>query len=465
MRIDMFVYNRCTTDARVLKEARTLAEAGHRVRIVAVLDATTEPLEECDGFRIVRIDRDPVHYRVLRFTRATGRFRRRGVATFKRAARRFGRRLIRGLRALVGRGAPDEGAGPVAPRRRGRGLTVALAPFALLARGLDLAMRGVTVVAQGARGAGRRLLLAPHKPLMFLDYYARAYRLVRADPPDALHAHDLNTLPVAAALAKRTGLPLTYDAHELYPEISTLSQREAATWGFLERRLAGRADHVVTVCDSIAGEIEHRYGVTRPTVLLNCPLAGGANGGSASKPDPPVILYQGGFAPHRGLDTLVRSAHELERGTIVLMGWGRLEDDLRELIAREGLDDRVRITGPVPRDQVVAHAAGATIGVIPYEPVGLNNTYTTPNKLFDYMAAGLPIAASRLPELTRFVEQGEIGLTFTPGDPAALSGAINEMLADPVRYAQMRERAQEAAHRYTWERESSKLLALYEGVR
>jgi glycosyltransferase involved in cell wall biosynthesis len=176
----------------------------------------------------------------------------------------------------------------------------------------------------------------------------------------------------------------------------------------------------------------------------------------------PVVLYQGGFAPHRGLPTLVRSAHELERGTIVLMGWGRLEDELRALIAREDLADRVRIVAPVPPGDVVAYAAGAAIGVIPYEPVGLNNTYTTPNKLFDYMAAGLPVAASRLPELIRFVEQGEIGLTFAPGDPTSLAGALNKILADPERYARMRKRAQVAARRYTWERESRKLLALYE---
>ena len=143
------------------------------------------------------------------------------------------------------------------------------------------------------------------------------------------------------------------------------------------------------------------------------------------------------------------------------MGWGRLEEELLELIAAEGLEDRVRIVSPAPQAEVVAYAAGATIGVIPYEPVGLNNTFTTPNKLFDYMAAGLPVAASRLPELTRFVEHGEIGLTFSPGDPASLAAALNEMLADPERYGRMRERAREAGRRYTWERESRKLLDLY----
>jgi len=457
MRIDMFVYNRCTTDARVLKEAGTLTGAGHRVRIVAVLDATTAPVEERDGIRIVRIDRNPLHYRVLRGARIAGRLWRRPLAM----ARQHG-----------------------AAADPGRGAALAAAPLALLARGLRLVWRAGAAAASPFKRAGRRLLLLPHKPLMFFDYYWRAYHLVRADPPQALHAHDLNTLPVAAALAVRLRLPLTYDTHELYPEMSTLSPREAATWRFLERRLAKRADHVVTVCDSIAAEIERRYRVPRPTVLLNCPLEASATGNGAAAwagetglaggtdllqarvgldgSGEPLVLYQGGFSPHRGLATLVRSAHELERGTIVLMGWGRLEDELRELIVREDLGDRVRITGPVPPEEVVAYAAGASLGVIPYEPVGLNNTYTTPNKMFDFMAAGLPMAVSRLPELTRFVEQGEMGLTFRPGDPAALAEAINKILADPEDYRQMRKRAQEAARRYTWEQQSPKLLALYE---
>jgi glycosyltransferase involved in cell wall biosynthesis len=448
MRIDMFVYNHCTNDARVLKEARTLSEAGHRVRIVAVLDAATVPVEDRDGFRIVRIDRDPLHYRALRAAQAAGRLWRRPLAAMTQEDS--------ATRAVV----------------------VAAAPLALLVRGLRLLWRAGAAASRPLKRSGRRLLLVPHKPLMFFDYYHRAYRLVRASPPEALHAHDLNTLPVAAALARRLRLPLTYDAHELYPEMSTLSEREAATWRWLERRLAGRADNVLTVCDSIAGELEQRYGVRRPTVLLNCPVGGGENGDEAVETAvgatdmlraragldgraEPIVLYQGGFTPHRGLQTLVRSAGELVRGRIVLMGWGRLEEELRELVLQEGIGDRVRIVDPVPPAELVAYAAGASIGVIPYEPVGLNNTYTTPNKLFDYMAAGLPVVASRLPELTRFVEQGGMGLSFTPGDPTSLATALNEILVDPERYARMRARAREAALRYTWERESPKLLALY----
>lgn len=443
----MFVYNRCTTDARVLKEAGSLTAAGHGVRIVAVLDATTAPFEDREGFRIVRIDRDPVHYRLLRGMRRVTRLVRLGAAETS-----------------------DRLESAEATRRRDLS-SLLFAPAAIAVRLVKPLWRPFSSAMRAFEAVTRRLLLAPHKPLMFLDYYRRAYALVRDDPPEALHAHDLNTLPVAAVLSWRLRLPLVYDAHELYPEISTLSPREAAIWRFLERRLAKRATSILTVCDSIAEEIERRNDVPRPTVLLNCPAApatppAGRNllrEALAIDEDEPILLYQGGFAPHRGLPTAVLAAHELERGTVVLMGWGRLEEDLRGLVSREGLEERVLITGPVPREQVVAHAAGATIGVIPYEPVGLNNTYTTPNKLFDYMAAGLPVAASALPELVRFVEGGEMGLTFEPGNPGALAEAINLILGDPGRIVGMRHQSREMGRRYTWERESRKLLSLYGG--
>lgn len=456
MRIDMLVYNRCTSDARVLKEAGTLARAGHDVRIVAVRDETTVEAERREGFRIARIRRNPLHYRLLGATRDALRY----------AARRWGT----AAEVPVAVDPPADGPhfsdpAPLASERR-RGADEASgaagwAPWVIRAGG-----------ALGRFGYRRlrRLLVAVHKPLMFLDWYGRAYRLVVADPPQALHAHDLITLPAAVALARRLDLRLVYDAHELYPEMSTLSRRERHIWTGLERLLAPQADDVITVCESIAGELAERYGVARPEVLLNCPVRIDPPDRARSPlrtfvgdlPDgEPIVLYQGGFALHRGLPALIRAAGRLRRGVVVLMGWGTLEEELRRLVATEGLADRVRIVPPVPAPDVLAHAAGADIGVIPYEPVGLNNTYTTPNKLFDYMTAGLPVVASRLPELRRFVEGEGIGVTFTPGDPAAMAAAIQGILDDPGAAAAMRARAHAAAERYTWEGESRKLLALY----
>ncbi len=317
-----------------------------------------------------------------------------------------------------------------------------------------------------------RMLMRCHKPLMFGDWYWRSYRLLREERFDVLHAHDLITLPVAVALKRRTGARLVYDAHELYPEVSTLSKTERRVWSLLERPLIKHADDVITVCESIAGELTARYSIAAPTVVLNCPPSAAGVEHSADllrahagiDDDEPLVLYQGGFAPHRGLPQLVRAVAHLERGRLILMGWGRLEERLREIVREEALEARVTIVGPVAQDVLLAYTAGADIGVIPYEPIGLNNTYTTPNKLFEYLAVGLPVVGSHLPELARVILKWEVGLTFERVEPEFIAAPLNRLLGDPELRARMRANALLARASYTWERQAEVLLGVYDGA-
>jgi len=465
----MFVYNNCRADVRVLKEAAVLREAGHEVRIVAILDATTEPHETKDGIRVDRIDRNPPHYTLLRVSRRGRRAIRLSRARLLRATRGRLRRIARRRARLTRR---LERRYRRFTRRPAAAAPTAAAPAAARGPAAEQVVevtRLDTPTAQRQRPLLERALLVMHRPLMFMDFYLRALQLCRREPSDVYHAHDLNTLPVAVAASRATGGRLIYDAHELYTEISTLSARERFVWRQLERLLIRRADARLSVCDSIADELASRYGVPKPRVLLNCPertpavalrphalrQAAGIDGGT------PLVLYQGGFAPHRGLEQLVLAAEHMNGATLVLMGWGRIEDDLRRLVAGRRLDDRVRILPPVSQQDLLSFTAGADVGVIPYQAVGLNNFYTTPNKLFEYMAAGVPIAASRFPELIRFVEGLEIGSTFDERDPLDIARTISALLADDGAREAMRQRALDAAERFSWEREREKLVDLY----
>jgi glycosyltransferase involved in cell wall biosynthesis len=174
-----------------------------------------------------------------------------------------------------------------------------------------------------------------------------------------------------------------------------------------------------------------------------------------------IVLYQGGLAPNRGLEELVLAGRYLRGGRIVVMGSGRIAADLELLIAEHHLEDTVMLTPAVDPSEVIPYAAGADIGVIPYKGVGLNNYYTTPNKLFDYMAAELPIAGSRFPEIIRFVEGLGIGVTFDPESPREIAFALNYVLDDHSILDEMRLAAAAAADRFVWEREAEKLLAIY----
>lgn len=441
LRVGVLVYNECRRDARVLKEAATLAAAGHDVMIAAVaVDAATH-LDTRDGFRILRIRRNPPHIRLFDLlVRLTGRRPRQTMPPPARAT--------------------------VAADPTGAATKVEPPPDRPLYRRVlgAIRLRIFRILRLGMRRV--------HRPLMFVDWWIRATRALSRRELDVIHAHDVLTLPAAVAIARRTGARLIYDAHELYSEVSTLSPRERRVWQRIERALAPRADATITVCESIAVELTTRYGVVEPIVLLNCPEASvdpvpnGAlrrHAGLTGNPDP-VVLYHGGFAPNRGLETLVEAATRLDRAQLVLMGWGRLEPELHALIAARGVGDRVRIVPPVERGQLLELVADADVGVIPYKAVGLNNYYSAPNKLFELIAAGVPIAASRFPELERFVGGLGLGTLFDPDDPDDVARAIAELL-DPPRAAAARANARDAAARYTWENEAQKLVTLYESNR
>ncbi|MCA1834719.1 MAG: glycosyltransferase family 4 protein [Actinomycetota bacterium] len=289
--------------------------------------------------------------------------------------------------------------------------------------------------------------------------FARAASKVAAD---AFHAHDLNTLAAGVAAARTRGVPLVYDAHELYSELAGFSPAERRRWTAVEKALIGRASRVITVSDGIADELARRYGIERPLVLLNCPER-------PSRPIVPtesplyklrgpgemLVLYAGAMEPNRGLEQLADASRNARGWRLVMMGWGKLEDELRRR------SDRITFVEPVPPGEIVAAAAGADVGVIPYVPAGLNNTLSLPNKLFDYLHAGLAVAASDLPQIRRIVEAERAGVVFEPGNAGAIAQALDELAADRHGLARMKEASQEATARYEWGIEKQKLLDVY----
>ncbi len=151
---------------------------------------------------------------------------------------------------------------------------------------------------------------------------------------------------------------------------------------------------------------------------------------------------------------------------LVLMGTGnaRYVSSLQQLASRLGVTQRVHFLAPVPPDQVVANARSADLGVVVPQPVSLNFEVSLPNKLFQYLAAGLPVVASDFPELARVIVGHDVGVTCDPGDPQAIVGAIREVTGDPFRNEALRMNAHASCETFNWTRESSKLLATVQGL-
>jgi len=336
-------------------------------------------------------------------------------------------------------------------------------------------MEGFTILRVTPRPAAALGPAAPplRMALMLLDFYGRSFWRALTGRFDVYHAHDLVTLPLAWSAARLKGAKVLYDAHELFTEIARLGRFPRVVFAVVERLLIGRADRVITVNDSIAAELARRYRVSPPVVLMNTPRTAGVERSREKSPlrarvglspDEPLVLFQGWFQPHRGLENLVRAVRHFRRGHLVFMGWGPLRDALCNLAEHEGVQDRVHFTEGVPLGDLLSYTAGADLGAIPYLKVGLNNYFTSPNKLFEYCASGVPVVSSRFPELVKIVEGFGIGRTFDPEKPEEIAAAVSSLLDVPTALARARENVRKISDRFTWETESHKLVSIYRSL-
>ena len=299
----------------------------------------------------------------------------------------------------------------------------------------------------------------------------RAVPQAIAHQADIYHAHDLNNLPAAHAAARATGARLVYDAHELFAEMANRWVRlKRASWRRLEARLLPQCDLALTVNDFIAREMARRYHVPPPLVVLNCPDP--PPGFDPAAPhdrirpalDLPagtrVVLYQGWISEGRGLENLVRAAPLLPPGVvIVFMGYGEYQATLAALARAAGADDRVRFIPAVPQAELLSWCASADVGIIPYQPVDLNNVYSSPNKLFDFIHARVPLVASDLPFLRQVIAGHGLGAVAKLDSPPAYAAALQTVLARPK--AAYRPALDHAATIYTWQAQAAKLITAY----
>jgi glycosyltransferase involved in cell wall biosynthesis len=263
---------------------------------------------------------------------------------------------------------------------------------------------------------------------------------------DVVHANDLDTLPAAWLLARRHASRLVYDAHELYAEYEADPPRLArAATTALERVLGRRADAVVTVNEPIAAELAARLRPRRPPlVVLNAPEREPVEP-SLETNGPLRAIYQGAFGPGRPLADLLDALVVAPGVELTVRAVRIAPDAVRAEIARRGLQGRVEVAEPLPPGRLLDGLRGAEVGVIFDRPQSRNSELSLPNKLFEYLMAGLAVAVPDLPALASLVEAEGVGVVFAAGRPHELGAALERLAADRTRLAELRRRAADAA--------------------
>ena len=261
---------------------------------------------------------------------------------------------------------------------------------------------------------------------------------------------------------------LVYDAHEFETEREGMKEKEKKVKRLIERILIKRVNTIITVSNEIAEEYARSYHIKKPYLVLNTPkytkcLKNDKFRKEFSISDNKVIiLYQGGLTRGRGIEKIIESIKLIKSNIcIVFMGYGTLVDYIRDKM--EEYPDKIYYKSAVPPSNVLSYTASADIGLCLIENTCLSYYYCLPNKLFEYLMAGLPIIISNFPEMERVVrKEHNCGLTVDPSSPEEIASKIDELINNRNLFEKFKANTRLAAQKYNWENQEKILRKVYE---
>ncbi len=298
---------------------------------------------------------------------------------------------------------------------------------------------------------------------LFFRHVDRLFRETLSDVhADIVHASDLYALAACRRRADDLGAALSYDAREYYPHVAGTVGKPWARWWWrhVERSHIGRANAVFTVSDSIADTLRSDYGIQRPRVVHNAPpttLPDLANPVRSLRDrlgiTSPIFVHLGQMKAQRGGPILLEALRRVDSVHLAFLGYGSEMNRMRDLARTHGLTERVHFLEPVSPDAIRDTIRDADVGITMLEDTCLNHRYALPNKLFDYIHAGLPVLGADLPEIRAVIARHDIGMTASPNHPEHVAEAMKAML-DAQKQSRWRANIPAARQAYSWEEAS-----------
>ncbi len=292
---------------------------------------------------------------------------------------------------------------------------------------------------------------------------------------DILHAHDLNTLHIAAIIKIFKWKPLIYDSHEHYPSVLRDSSKILYYFGLIaERFFVLFVTAIVTTNDAIAEQLK-KY--KKPIFIVsNCidlnwfdNLADKQKAEQLLKKhnikkDKPIILYEGIVKKIRGLQYLLDAKNYLKNEVIILIvGEGPYIEELKQIAKEKNYKD-VYITGHVSYDDIPNYILASDIGVNLLLP-SFNNKFGNPNKIFEYLAGNVPLLVSNLPEMEKVVREGNCGFIVDPADPKEIAEKIDNFIKNKGLIKQLGENGRKIVEqKYNWESQIDNLTEAYNSI-
>ena len=314
----------------------------------------------------------------------------------------------------------------------------------------------------------RMKLLFEKGPLFYAEYNIRLFFFLLFHRAHLLLSNDLDTILPNYFISRLKGIKMIFDSHEYFTETPEVVHRPKVQWVWkrIEGFVVPELDEMITVCDSIADLFHEKYGV-KVHVIRNipprCALPPKGDKTALGLPtDKHLLVLQGsGINIQRGAEELVQSMALLDDCFLMIIGGGDVLPALKQMVEKLHITDRVRFLPRMSYQQMMSHTQLAELGFCLDKDTNLNYRFSLPNKLFDFIQAGVPIVASHLTEIEKIIRKYDLGLFIENHQPETIAATIREALSDEGRREQWKRNLAVAAQELCWENEELKLLEIY----
>lgn len=294
--------------------------------------------------------------------------------------------------------------------------------------------------------------------LFYLEYNIRLFFYLMGQSADCICAIDLDTIVPCYFISRLKRIHRVYDAHEFFTQLDEVVSRPPIhrVWQSIEKTMVPRFRQGYTVSEGIAHEFRLRYGVEYE-LIRNMPKLSPTNDGPVIRD---LVIYQGAVNHGRGLDQLVMAMKQVN-GRLLIAGDGNYMGELRSIVKRENLDDKVELKGMMRPDELWSITPQARVGVNPFTSKGMNQFLSLSNKFFDYIHALVPQVTMNYPEYREINKETRVAILIDNTDHNTLAQGINEILHNEKLYGELRQNCRSARDIYNWNNEEEKLKEFY----
>lgn len=291
----------------------------------------------------------------------------------------------------------------------------------------------------------------------YAEFNLRLFFLLLFSKADLFLSNDTDTLAAnfLASIIRRK--KLVFDAHELFPEVPELVNRPVVKqfWTSIENFIFPHLQSSYTVCQSIADYYNTRYNIDMK-VVRNVPYLRPSFSKSSKYNNEKILLYQGAVNVGRGLEWVIEAMPQINNAKLVIIGDGDIKQQLIAKVKSMNLTSIVQFIDKMAPDELFTYTSNADIGLCLLENKGLSYYYALPNRIFDFIAANVPILASRFPEITAVVDTYKTGILINHYEPEFLANTINKMIENPY----PTEHFSTLTEMFCWEKEEKILLEI-----